>query len=189
MCWVGFQQLSAWKGSVICALISPEQREKEGKLSLFLFLWVCNKASCSKSFNLSRNEGYISVFWLQRTISPSFFLSFSSRTHIFTRAHTHTHTPNHCWNRACLVNWELVELPLLCLVLSFCLCICVKVSRSRRAASSKDWEVRKTSQTCRGRKKGSNRFFQGHDSHTWAETHAFETLSEVLAELHVRSRC
>lgn len=76
------------EGRVICALISPEQREKEGKLSLFLFLWVCNKASCSKSFNLSRNEGYISVFWLQRTISPSFFLSFFLSHTYF---HTHTH--------------------------------------------------------------------------------------------------
>lgn len=69
-------------GRVICVLISTEQREKEGKLFLFLFLRVCNKAPCSKSFNLSRNEGYISVFWLLRTISPSLSLSaFHSHTY------------------------------------------------------------------------------------------------------------
>lgn len=115
-------------GRVICVLISTEQREKEGKL--FLFLWVCNKAPCSKSFNLSRNEGYISVFWLLRTISPSLSLS---------AFHSHTFSPNHCWNRACLVNGEPAELPLLTLTLSFCLCTCrwAKVSRSWGAGVQK----------------------------------------------------
>lgn len=101
-------------GRVICALISPEQRETRRESSLFLSLWVCNKASRSKSFNLSRNEGYISVFWLQRTISPSFFPS-------FLLSHTETQPA------------LLIESWWSCSVYVY-VCVCVE----RLAASSKD---------------------------------------------------
>lgn len=72
---------SSSQAGIISVLISPEQKEKEGKLCLFLFLWICNKASRCKSFNLRRNESWISVFWLQRTISlPLFFCQTATET-------------------------------------------------------------------------------------------------------------